>query len=368
MARYIKSKTTVPLPDIHAYGRDKSLTRNSSTTTAFLILDFLPGQPLDLQALANDTPLRRKHFYTQLIELMAQLRKLEFTSSGSLMPGREGVPVVDEILSIPLNEFQNESNQARSLPKARSARRFALNQLNLIREEYRLPRSELSRETVELELFALNHLEQLIPELTASERDSDCFVLSHSDLRPANIIVDDRLNIKCIIDWEWAYTVPRRLFMPPSWITLYDTDSTSKVDRSNLFPEFHDILETMASSSSLYRSLANEWGSDLPNNLILPLAEILQRHSNLLHIYYKFIFPRCFSKPRQEVVAEFLQGSRHGSKNCTSKVQERMDDSNRYIQYLKDKGLYIPDEQIRQEREWIEKARQLKEKLGIDRI
>jgi hypothetical protein len=147
MARYIKSKTTVPLPDIHAYGRDKSLTRNSSTTPAFLILDFLPGQPLDLQALANDTPLRRKHFYTQLIELMAQLRKLEFTSSGSLMPGREGVPVVDEILSIPLNEFRNESNQARSLPKARSARRFALNQLNLIREEYRLPRSELSRET-----------------------------------------------------------------------------------------------------------------------------------------------------------------------------------------------------------------------------
>lgn len=98
MARYIKSKTTVPLPDIHAYGRENSLTRNSSTIPAFLILDFLPGRPLDLQALANDTLLRRKHFYTQLIELMAQLRKLEFASSGSLILDREEVPVLDEPL------------------------------------------------------------------------------------------------------------------------------------------------------------------------------------------------------------------------------------------------------------------------------
>ncbi|PCD19477.1 hypothetical protein FGRA07_11813 [Fusarium graminearum] len=149
-------------------------------------------------------------------------------------------------------------------------------------------------------------LEQLITQLTRSGRDCGSFVLFHSDLRPANIIVDNCLNIKCIIDWEWAYTVLRRLFMPPSWITLYDTGRTNKADRSNLFPEFHDIIETMASSSSLYRPLANEWGPDLPNNMILPLAEIRQRHSNLLHIHYKFTFPRCFSKPRQEVVAEFL--------------------------------------------------------------
>jgi hypothetical protein len=27
-------------------------------------LDFITGQPLDPQTLANDTPMRRKHFYT----------------------------------------------------------------------------------------------------------------------------------------------------------------------------------------------------------------------------------------------------------------------------------------------------------------
>ncbi|KAG7410330.1 hypothetical protein Forpi1262_v017555 [Fusarium oxysporum f. sp. raphani] len=354
--QYIKKKTKIPLPDIHAHGRNEKLVRDSSTTQAFLILDFVSGRPLDLQALRDDTLPRRKHFYAQLIEVMAQLRTLEFTKSGSLMPDREAVP--DNALSIPLNEFQVASNQARFLPMAQSARKFALNQLNLIREEYRLPRSELSRETVEMEIFALNHLKQLTQGLAD---DRKCFVLSHSDLRPANIIVDDDLNITSILDWEWTHTIPRQFFMPPSWITLHNLVKSAELGHSESFLEFCEVLEEMAKSSSLYRPLANEWDPDLPNKLLLPLSEILQHHSELLCIYYKFIFPQCFQKRRQEVVAEFFRSS----KSRSSEVQGRMEDSNRYIQYLKDKRLYIPDEQIREEREWIEIARQLDKKLGI---
>ncbi|RYC77892.1 hypothetical protein BFJ63_vAg19234 [Fusarium oxysporum f. sp. narcissi] len=356
--RYIKNKTKIPLPDIHAYGRNEKLVRDSSTTQAFLILDFVSGQPLDLQALRDDTLSRRKHFYAQLIEVMAQLRTLEFTKSGSLMPGHEAVPVVDNVLSIPLNEFQVDSNQARSLPMAHSAREFALNQLNLMREEYRLPRSELSRETVEMEIFALNHLKQLTQELADAP---NCFVLSHSDLRPTNIIVDDDLNITSILDWEWTHTVPRQFFMPPSWITLHNLVKSAELGHSESFLEFREVLEEMAKSSSLYRPLANEWGLDLPNKLMLPLAEILRGHSNLLGIYYKFIFPRCFKNPREEVVAEFLRGS----KDHASEVHKRIADSHQYTQYLKDSDLYIPDDGVRKEQEWLEKARLLNEKLGI---
>ncbi|KAF5978429.1 phosphotransferase enzyme family [Fusarium coicis] len=358
MARYIKSKTKIPLPDIHAHGQNEKLVRDGSTTQAFLILDFVAGPALDLQALSDDTLPRRKHFYAQLIEVLAQLRMLEFTKSGSLMPGHEAVPVVDNVLSIPLNEFQVASNQTRCLSMAHSVREFALNQLNLMTEEYRLPRSELSRETVEMEIFALNHLNELTQGLPD---DPNCFVLSHPDLRPANIIVDDDLNITSILDWEWTYTVPRQFFMPPSWITLHNLIKSAELGHSESFLEFREVLEEMAKSSSLYRLLANEWGPDFPNKLLLPLSEILQHHSELLGIYYKFIFPQYFPKRRQEVVAEFFRSSRSRS----SEVQGRMEDSNRCIQYLKDKRLHIPDEQIREEREWIERARQLDKKLGI---
>ncbi|KAK7429752.1 hypothetical protein QQZ08_003778 [Neonectria magnoliae] len=340
------------------------------TTQAYLILDFFPGQPLDLQALAKDTAARRKHFYTQLLGVMAQLRQLEFATAGSLMPDHDGgpVPVIGNVLSISINELQINRSEATSPSIFSSATSFALYQHKLMSEAYRLPKSELSRQTAELELFALNHLQQLIPEIIASEWDSGPFMLSHSDLRPANIIVDDDLNIRSIIDWEWACTVPRQFFMPPSWITAQNLGYTTGMDRDKTFLEFRQVLEAKASSSGLYCQLADEWGPDLPNTLVLPLAEILQHHSNLIHIYYKCVFPQSFQKPRDEVIAGFFQDSSQRSRNHASEVQQRIINSERYTQHLKDNGLYVPDEEARQAREWLEKARQLQEKLGIDKI
>ncbi|KAJ0126159.1 hypothetical protein HZ326_30738 [Fusarium oxysporum f. sp. albedinis] len=61
-----------------------------------------PANPSIYKRSPNDTPIR-KYLYTQLIEVMAQLQKLEFTTSGSLVPDHDVVPVVDEVLSIPPN-------------------------------------------------------------------------------------------------------------------------------------------------------------------------------------------------------------------------------------------------------------------------
>jgi hypothetical protein len=231
-------------------------------------------------------------------------------------------------------------------------------------EAYRLPRSELSHETAELEIFALNHLQKLIPELIDPEWDRGPFVLSHSDLRSTNIIIDDDFNICSIIDWEWAFTVPRQFFMPPPWITGQDLGYTPGADSHATFLEFHEVLQAKASSSSICRQLADEWDSDLLNALILPLGQILQHHSSLIRVYYKFIFPRYFQKSRIEVVTEFFQGGGKKSRNHALEVQQRITDSARYTQYLKDNGLFIPDEETRMAREWLKKAQELDKMLG----
>ncbi|KAG5790662.1 hypothetical protein H9Q69_010284 [Fusarium xylarioides] len=175
------------------------------------------------------------------------------------------------------------------------------------------------------------------------------------------MIVDDDLNIISILDWEWTHTVPRQFFMPPSWITLHNLVKSAGLGHSESFLEFREVLEEMAKSSSLYRPLADEWEPDLLKKLLPPLAEILQDHSKLLRIYYKFIFPQYFKKPRQEVVAEFLQSS----KNYTLEVHKRVADSEQYTKHLKDSGLYVPDNEARQEQECMEKIQQLNRKLGI---
>ena len=54
-------------------------------------MNYVPGQPLDVQSLAADTRERRDYFYSQLIDIFAQMRQLEFSSAGSLMPDPSGV-------------------------------------------------------------------------------------------------------------------------------------------------------------------------------------------------------------------------------------------------------------------------------------
>jgi hypothetical protein len=197
MARYIKSETTIPIPRVYAYGRDETLVNDSSTTQAYIILDYIPGQHLDLQALTNDTPIRRKHFYTQLIRVIAQLRKLEFVMSGSLMPGHDGVPVIDKPFSIPLNELQIDLSETKPSSTCNSTAHWALYQLDLISKAYQLPRSELSRETVELELFALSHLQQLIPSKSLQNRilAPSCCLARTSDRLTSSLTVIITFNL-----------------------------------------------------------------------------------------------------------------------------------------------------------------------------
>ncbi|ROT40647.1 hypothetical protein SODALDRAFT_338349 [Sodiomyces alkalinus F11] len=368
MSRYIQNKTKIPLPRIHAYGRGESLIRDSPTTQAYLILDFVDGRSIDLQALSEDTPQRRKHFFSQFIEIMAQLRQLEFNATGSLMPDHGGrpEPVVGGALSIPINELQIDLGRTgkASSPAFTSATSFALQQHHLMSEIYRLPTSELSEETAQLQVFALHYLRKRIPELIASEWDSGPFILTHSDLRSSNIIVDHDLNIQCIIDWEWAYTVPRQFFIPPSWITGQGLDYLTQKQCYETFLEFREVLREKASSSDLYRQLADDWDSDLPKTLILPLAHILLHPSDLIHVYYRSMFPQLFHEPRAEVVARFFHDTGK-NKTLVAEVQQRMADSERYTQYLKDNGLFVPDEETRKAREWLKKAQELNDKLGL---
>ncbi|KAF4969262.1 hypothetical protein FZEAL_10262 [Fusarium zealandicum] len=363
--QYIQSKTAIPIPHIHAYGRGEQLIRGSRATQSYLILDSIPGRPLDVQALAHETTNRRKHFYSQLIDVLAQLRQLEFTMAGSLTPNPHGGsnPIVGELLSIPINELQTSHGSPGPLSPLVSATDFALRQHHIMSEAYRIPTSELSHETAQLEVFALDHLKQLIPQMTDAHWDDGPFILTHTDLRCTNIIIDDNLNIRSIIDWEWACIVPRQFYMPPSWITGRDLLRVDGVNYEQRFLEFQGVLKAMAESSRVYRQLADEWHPSLLTALVLPLTEILQHHSNLIRVYYKFIYPRFFHEPRTEVVTQFFRST----EELALEVKWRIDTSKCYTQHLKDNGLFIPDEEVQADREWLRKAQELEKRLGINK-
>lgn len=128
-------------------------------------------------------------------------------------------------------------------------------------------------------------------------------MLAHPDLRWSNIIVDEDLTIRGIIDYEWASTIPRQFFMPPTWIAGRPPEWITGVHYNIEFGWFRDVLAAKAETSGACSQLAREWGPRLPNQVAFPLAVLLRHHSHFLALYYKAIFPHFYKATLKETLA-----------------------------------------------------------------
>ena len=363
-------KTTIPIPTVHAYGHGEGLISGWPTGQAYLILDWVPGRSLDFKTLAASSEARREHFYSQLIDVLAELRKLQCTSAGSLLPNPHGGPnpVVGSLLSVPPDKFwaSNAEMGGTLTPPPPSTLAstldYALYQLRALSQSCKIPRSDLNRRTAEMELFATNHLQALIPMLFVDGEDGHMpFILTHPDLRCNNIMVDDELNIQSVIDWEWAGTTPQRLFMPPPWVTGQDlVYHVDEYDSRSAFEEFQRVLQQKASLSDAHVELAYDWDSHLPKILSLPLARMFQHHSSLARTYFRFIYPQFFSLPQDELVPRFFKDDKN--RELAAEVQRRLDNSGRYNEYLKKRGLFTFNNQPEKIREFLRGVKELEEK------
>lgn len=246
-------------------------------------------------------------------------------------------------LSIQLNELQIETCGSVAPPaRFASATEFALYQYYLLDQKYRLPASELCPEVVRLEVFGLNDLKERLSNYIDPLWDNGPFVLAHTDLRWSNIIVDDDLNIQGIVDWEWAGTVPRQFFLPPTWIAGRPPDSVAGILYRVEYSCFYDTLKAKSVSSRPCHQLLEHWGHSLPRQVDLPIAVTLRHHSCFVNMYYRGIFPLFYKAHRSEIVDQFFE--RDGEDGpFTLEVQRRLAYSERYTRYLKDAGLFTKD-------------------------
>lgn len=83
--RYVQDHTNIPIPRVYAYGR-RRLRRDTSAHQAFIVLDYIDGQPLTKKMLRDGSEDCRRQFFGNIVDTFAQLRMLEFPRGGSLMP------------------------------------------------------------------------------------------------------------------------------------------------------------------------------------------------------------------------------------------------------------------------------------------
>ncbi|KAH6715938.1 hypothetical protein BKA61DRAFT_631473 [Leptodontidium sp. MPI-SDFR-AT-0119] len=290
--RYLEANTTIPVPRIHAFGRGGCVDENNPAGHTFIIQGYISGRSLDISAFRKEPRERRKYFYGQLVDILAQLRQQEFDHAGSLMPGSDGgdTPVVGPLLSIQLNDLQLETRNFSTLPaKFASAIDFAFHQYHLLDQKYRLPAYKMSQETAKLEVFGLEDLKGRLFGFIDHRWNHGPFVLTHTDLRWSNFIY--------------------RLFF--------------------------DALKAATSRPCL--QLANEWGRTLPTRVDLPLAVTLRHHSCFVNMYYRGIFPRFHNGSRHDVVKQFFERDGKNGQFALD-IQRRLGDSERYTQYLEENG------------------------------
>lgn len=274
----------------------------------------------------------------QLIDIFAQLRQQEFDHAGSLMPGPDGwdTPVIGPLLSIQLNDLQLEKPDLSTQPaKFATAVDFASHQYHLLDQRYRLPAYKMSQEVAQLEVFGLEDLKGRLSGYIDHRWNHGPFVLTNTDLKWTSFIVDDDYRIQGVIDWEWSGTVPRQFFLPPTWLAGLPPDWVSGLEYRIEYRLFFDTLK--AATSQPCRQLAEEWGRTLPARVDLPLAVVLRHHSCFVNMYYRGIFPLFYKGSREDVVKQFFE--RDGEDGLfTLDVQRKLENSERYTQYLEENG------------------------------
>lgn len=223
-------------------------------------------------------------------------------------------------LSMRKNELQVDGYTA---PRSifTTANEYFGEQYQLLQYMWKIPSQELGREEAEREEFALHALSLEEAQKTFGlNADSlgDSFFLSHPDPRVNNIIVDDELHIRGVIDWEFSVTVPRHAFYPR-----------------------YGLLVMTLDRSLLSSQLAQDW--DFRDDFTLPMAYIFLDPSNLVLLFYRCIYPRLYNESRDKVVSRFFQ--RPENKELQVGLVRRLRSSERYTQYLKDNNLFDDTEE-----------------------
>lgn len=327
----------IPFPRVHAYGRDAELTKTGTGTQMFLITDFILGLPLNKKLLNEASREHRRNFYSGLIDILAELRRLEFPLIGSLMPNPNGSldPVLGPVISMSAATLHLSPRQTFA-----SANDYMAHQFGLVSAFFSRPVCDLTVDDIKQEVFALHGLEPIFHQIIDPQLDKGPFVLNHMDLRSANIIVDESLRIQGIIDWEFTSTVPRQVFTPPSWITGHDSIKTNKQSHA----EFRDVLDEKSRSNSACDQLRKEWYGQLDagksedivqTDMAFCVAHVLRRPTDVTDIFYEF-----FAKPSGEDLDAAVSDFFNNHQSLASEVQHRAEQCERYTQFLRTNGLY----------------------------
>ncbi|KHN96096.1 phosphotransferase enzyme family protein [Metarhizium album ARSEF 1941] len=305
----VAERTTIPVPNIIAY----SLAETSDPLSTYIIMEYVDGGTLSIQRLQSATAAQRDNLYKSLAQVYIQLRRLEFPAIGRLASSPRGFQVCRRALTIDVNGLQIEGLN----PFATQASYHAGNDTLDSANEYIAMRLQISwnaflnsRNNIEPGMAAsvLYHLQLFckhVEKWKDATLDRGPFVLAHGDLGPQNLIVDDSLEIRAVIDWEWSRVIPLQLFTPPLWLTGRDNrfvtaPKSYKFYLTIALSHFLEAVKTQELSTFNQDRLFQEWTSRKDNAEPL-VANALENWTDIDWFAYLYLSRGDDDKLEEEV-------------------------------------------------------------------
>ncbi|KAI9883524.1 MAG: hypothetical protein M1823_004713 [Watsoniomyces obsoletus] len=196
--RFLARKTSLPTPNVHDWSLEGDSTNELGP--GYLLMDKLPGKPLNWPKVTKEDPATRQRLLNQLADIFLELERHPLPSIGSLTSsspvtvGRIGHPSAPSERR-PLGPFETgaESYETRV--------RSVLDQI--------VTGELIQLEPVNAYLQFRWMLQQLHRGILLPKNDGPPFYLKHPDDKGDHILLDEQFNITGIIDWEWCFSTPR---------------------------------------------------------------------------------------------------------------------------------------------------------------
>lgn len=213
---------------------------------------------------------KRAVLFQDISRIMLSLAQVQFPRIGSLTMDNYGVvSLANRPLGLHLHQLENDeipTGIPRDLTYA-TTDTYLLDRLSCHDNRIRYqPNSILDQSDGESQISTLTIMRALIPHFTQKEWRHGPFTLMLTDLHPSNIFVDEDGHVTCIIDLEWACTLPVEMLQPPYWLTNRAVDQITGdhlIDYGERHKEFVSAFEVeeeaSGSTASYAEMMRNGW-------------------------------------------------------------------------------------------------------------
>ncbi|KAJ5704213.1 hypothetical protein N7493_011351 [Penicillium malachiteum] len=246
--RYILDKTSVPVPFIH---RSSSKAESPLKLSPYIMMDHIehdtkmyaalniPGCPTEKRGYLdpNIDEGRLEKLYGQSAGILIQLLKPELPYIGSLCQIDD---FTWEVTRRPLTMNMNELVRVGTLPQSKlpapnatyntaSSYVEALASLNIQHLIYQRNDAIESEDDCRRKFVARQLFYKLAKAKRVTKFENGPFKLWCDDLRPANILLNNDLQIVGVVDWEFTYAAPAEFsYAPPWWLLIETPESWEK--------------------------------------------------------------------------------------------------------------------------------------------